>query len=619
MKREEKYSQAVVTIFSDYVTDEFNKAEDKSEENLKSIIKFSGEYLCDWYSIGYAYFFSPDIENDKITYLTISSKGKEKIELGTDDYVLSEEELKVWKGEQPFATLETHNVFGHEISTVIRCDIEIDGEIRHYFADVDVPYSQIYLNIAKSFIILGVLIIITLVGVYVAVFMLIRRKVSLPTKKISATMKEYTLDDKMSVVRLNENQCEEYKTISSSFNEMVDNIESYLQNIKSLTDEKLNRKAELNIASKIQYGFLPKKDFKSEGYSIHAMMLPAKEVGGDFYDYVDIGEDKVLLVCADVSDKGIVAALFMAVSIMTIRSFAKMNLLPSEILKRTNDTLSENNAGLLFATAFIGIYDKKTKVLTYSNAGHNSPYIISDEIIKLDGARGCLLGLFKDETFPIKEIQLKRGDIFFAYTDGVTEATNGKKFFGIKNLENALKEYHTAKAVDLVQYVYSKLEAFVGDSERHDDITMLTMTVQDEINMELLPEISEMEKIKEKILSIPFSKEKKLNLCLATEECFVNICTHAFNEKDKEEQKIKFTLTVSDKVKVELIDGGVKYNPLENTSPPNEDEIDDKIGGLGQFIAFNVVDDVHYKYENNKNILTLIVFLKENGYDDTTN
>ncbi|MBQ0099625.1 MAG: SpoIIE family protein phosphatase [Firmicutes bacterium] len=612
LRKEEKYSQAVVTIFSDYVTDEFNKAEDKSEEKLKSIINFTGKYLCDWYSIGYAYFFSPDIENNKITYLTISSKKGEDIELGTEDYVLSEGELKVWNGEQPFATLETNNIFGHEISTVIRCDIVLNGETRHYFADVDVPYSQVYSNIAKSFIILGVLILITLVGVYVAVFMLIRRKVSLPTKKISATMQEYMLDEKASAVRLNENQCEEYKTISTSYNNMIDNIEKYLQNIKSLTDEQLNRKAELNIASKIQYGFLPKKDFNGDGFFIHAMMLPAKEVGGDFYDYLELGNDKVLLVCADVSDKGIVAALFMAVTIMTIRSYAKMNLSPSEILKKTNDTLSENNAGLLFATAFVGIYDKKTKELAYSNAGHNSPYIISDEIIKLDGARGCLVGLFEGEGFTVDKVQLKCGDIFFAYTDGVTESTNSGKFFGLERLEKTLMEYHTAKALDIVQYVYSKLEDFSGDSERHDDITMLTMTVQDEISMELLPEITEMEKIKEKILELPLSKEKKLNLCLATEECFVNICTHAFTNLDKENQKIQFSLIITDKVKVELSDYGIPYNPFENLSIPNEDEVDDKIGGLGQFIAFNVIDDVHYKYENNKNILTLIIFSKEN-------
>ena len=202
------------------------------------------------------------------------------------------------------------------------------------------------------------------------------------------------------------------------------------------------------------------------------------------------------------------------------------------------------------------------------------------------------------------------GDTLLLYTDGVTEATDGEqKFYGEERLETVLGGFRESHAPDLVKYVNDSVKVFAGESEQHDDITMLALTVKDTADLALEVKLTEFEKIKSAILSVPIEREKQLELCLAAEECFVNIVSYAFEGRDAENEKIGFRLAVSDRILMRFEDGGIPFDPRENSDAPVDYDPDVQLGGLGRFIAFSVVDEILYENTNGKNILTMIKYL----------
>ena len=247
------------------------------------------------------------------------------------------------------------------------------------------------------------IVVYALIGVFILMtiimYFLIRGSVFLPAKRISDSMADFIKNGQKSDVRLDESGSDEFAMIASSFNKMADNIDNYMQNIKALSSEHERQEVELDIASKIQQGLLAPGEFHSGNCEVYGMMTPAKNVGGDFYDYLHLDNGRILLTIADVSGKGMAASMFMAVTLVLMRQYAKMNYSPAEILSSVNGILSEHNPNMLFTTAFIGLYDPKTQEMTYSNAGHNIPYIIRDFPEPLDGARNIVLGLYENEQY----------------------------------------------------------------------------------------------------------------------------------------------------------------------------------------------------------------------------
>lgn len=249
----------------------------------------------------------------------------------------------------------------------------------------------------------------------------------------------------------------------------------------SVAAEKERISAELNVATKIQADMLPRKfpPFPERmEFDIYATMTPAKEVGGDFYDFFFIDDDHLALVIADVSDKGVPAALFMVIAKTLIKNMASIvhNYSPAKILTEVNNQLCEGNDAYLFVTVWLGIIEISTGKLTTSNAGHEHPVIKRNngefqlDIYKHSPALATMEGIrFKEQ-----ETVLNPGDCIFVYTDGVTEATNSKQeLFGKERLVEALNKNNRAEAKELLENVKKDIDAFVDGSPQFDDITML--------------------------------------------------------------------------------------------------------------------------------------------------
>ena len=238
---------------------------------------------------------------------------------------------------------------------------------------------------------------------------------------------------------------------------------------------------ELNMATSIQAGALPSifpafPDRKE--FDIYASMTPAKEVGGDFYDFFMVDDNHLGMVIADVSDKGIPAALFMMSSKMIISSHAKMGKFPSEVLEAANNGLTANNMEDMFVTVWLGILDLEKGVLTAANAGHEYPIFMqagsSFEIVK--DKHGFVLGTMPDMFYMEYELRLKPGAKLFVYTDGVPEASNAEKeFYGLERTVETLNKYKDCSSKEILEHMKESVSEFVGDAPQFDDLTMMCL------------------------------------------------------------------------------------------------------------------------------------------------
>lgn len=614
--RSKNYSFAISGLYTDIAIHDADKKDVPFDVENNNIPELYGKYVCKWYDTDYAFMYKPNFEDGTVTYISFCEseevKDNKSVDLSgkTVKHTMSEKELEVWNnlGSYDFALIDLGKL---QLSSIISVQDEFGNKV---MAGVGYSSERIAAQVFKTLISVGILIACVILLIYFSVNLIVRRKVAKPIRVISQSMQEFITDGKRSKKNLDIGKTGEFVMIADAFNNMTEEIDSYIENIEKLTSEKAHQQAQLDIAGKIQKGFLQKEYLGAVNYDIRAIMKPARDIGGDLFDYMPLDSHRVLVVIADVSGKGITAAIFMAVTMMLIRQYAKLDLSPSEIMEKTNSTLSGNNAAFLFATAFVGIYDSRTKTITYSNAGHNLPYIVSsDKVKRVDAPAGTVLGYFENEKYTESKITLQTGDTFFLYTDGVTESVNtDKKFFGTERLEKTLEEFGSSDSDNVVSFVTEAVSAFSSGAEQFDDITVITLTAREGRELVLSPELSEFERIKTEILSLEIPKAQKMSLCLAAEEWFVNICMYAFEGMAKENEKIRFSLTLTDEIKMKFEHGGIPFNPIEESSVDIEEyDIDTAIGGLGNFIAFASVDEVKYEYIDNKNILTFIEKIKE--------
>ena len=235
---------------------------------------------------------------------------------------------------------------------------------------------------------------------------------------------------------------------------------------------------ELNMAAKIQSDMMPQTfpPFpEREEFDIYASMTPAKDVGGDFYDFFMIDDDHLCMVIADVSGKGVPASLFMMVSKIIIKNTAMLGLSVPEILFRTNMAICSNNKNDMFVTVWLGILEVSTGRLTAANAGHEYPIVEENGSFSLlKGKHGVVIGAMEMMKYREYEIQLQKGSKLFVYTDGLPEASDREdNMFGIERTVETLNKFPDAPPQKLVENMSAEVRAFVGDAEQFDDLTML--------------------------------------------------------------------------------------------------------------------------------------------------
>ena len=264
--------------------------------------------------------------------------------------------------------------------------------------------------------------------------------------------------------------------------QFADNVKELSKEIDRYNEENIELakatakvKTELDMAATIQGDSLIKDFPKSSYYEVYASMTPAKEVGGDFYDVFDIDDAHTVFVIADVSGKGMPAALFMMAAMTSIRNYSVSGCKPSEIITKVNEELVNRNIMDMFVTIWLGILDKNTGVLTTSNAGHEYPAVNTTGSFELfKDKHGFVAGGMSGVKYTDQEIHLSKGDIVFVYTDGVPEATNSKvEMYTDKRMLEALNKKSSASPEELLAIVKSSVDEFVGEAEQFDDLTML--------------------------------------------------------------------------------------------------------------------------------------------------
>ena len=278
---------------------------------------------------------------------------------------------------------------------------------------------------------------------------------------------------------------DEIEELSESFESMTEELKKYIQNLAAASAYKERIATELAVATQIQSSMLPcvfpAFPDKTE-FDIYATMTPAKEVGGDFYDFFAVDDNHLAVVMADVSGKGVPAALFMMTAKTRIKDSVMMGKTPAEAFTAANNALSENNDAFMFVTAFMGILELSTGILTCVNAGHNPPLLRRHtgwEWLKLKP--GCVLALMPEMEYTQEEVQLEPQDILFTYTDGVTEALdNDKALYGEERLIERLGSADAGNELKpLLEYISEDIRLYADGAEQADDITMLALKYTD--------------------------------------------------------------------------------------------------------------------------------------------
>lgn len=306
------------------------------------------------------------------------------------------------------------------------------------------------------------------------------RKVTKPLKLLAKATKEIGAGNLESEVpEINTN--DEVAEMGLSIKSMQQDLISYIENLKKTTAEKEQIESEIKIASQIQMSMLPQEipsPHSINNYGIQGYLHPAKEVGGDFYDFMITG-NKLYFAIGDVSGKGVPAALFMAKAITLFRAKAEKNLKVNKIAFEMNNDLSKYNENAMFVTFFIGELDYKHGTIEYCNAGHNPPYIhkgSSERLETMEMAHGLPLGLMPDKDYGMGKIPLTDASRLFMFTDGITEAENSKKeLFGDDRLKELLLRYPGENSEQLIKILLEEIHSFVGDAEQSDDITLLLL------------------------------------------------------------------------------------------------------------------------------------------------
>ena len=263
--------------------------------------------------------------------------------------------------------------------------------------------------------------------------------------------------------------------------EMEDDIQKAMIKIKESTAKEERITAELELARNIQESALPNvfPAFpEDKRFDIYASMTPAKEVGGDFYDFFKIDEDHLCMLIADVSGKGIPAALFMMICKSLIKNRAMQGGKPSEILSSVNDSIADENLNDMFVTVWLGILDIRSGEMIASNAGHEYPFITGEngEFMLYKEPHGVVIGVLSNMEYEDYELTIPKGGSFFAYTDGVAEAQDkNEEFYGLIRLNESLNKAVSDAPDKLIANVKNDVDEFESGVEQFDDITMLSI------------------------------------------------------------------------------------------------------------------------------------------------
>ena len=371
---------------------------------------------------------------------------------------------------------------------------------------------------------------------------------------------------------------------------------------------------DLNVATQIQADMLPgifPAFPERQEFDLYAGMIPAREVGGDFYDFFLVDNDHLALVIADVSGKGVPAALFMVIAKTLLKKAAQTGLSPKVVLEKVNTQLCENNQAEMFVTAWLGIYEVSTGKLTAANAGHEYPALRRGDgpFALVRDRHGFVLAGMEGSRYREYTLTLEPGDVLFLYTDGVTEATDrDNTLYGTDRMLEALNRSPGAGPRQLLETVKESIDRFVGEAPQFDDITMLAFQRKDPgagRSLQVAPVVDSIPQVCDFLESTlaeygaPPKAVAQVNI--AADEVFSNIARYSGAADAAVDCRVTENRAV-----IRFLDDGRPYDPTSQPEPDVSLSAEDReIGGLGIFMVRKTMDRVSYEYANGRNVLTI--------------
>ncbi len=417
---------------------------------------------------------------------------------------------------------------------------------------------------------------------------------------------------------------DEMRRLHDSFKAMQMSLTSHMEQLKTVNEAKGRIESELQIAHSIQMSMLP-KTFppypERNDIDIYGALTPAKEVGGDLYDFF-LRDEKLFFCIGDVSGKGVPASLVMAVSRTLFRNIAAHTTAPDRIVYALNNAISDGNESNMFVTFFVGVLDLPTGRLRFCNAGHESPLLIGDEGIGyLPCEPNLPVGIEADWKFVPQEVVIHPNTTIFLYTDGLTEAENisHEQFQEQRIIDAAQQADRHPK--ELLEQMTTAVHQFVGGAEQSDDLTMLAIqyTHEQDKNLILQRDLSlpnDVEQVprlaafvEEVCETVGFDMSTTMSLNLALEEAVVNVMDYAYPMGTVGEINVSANCNV-ERLKFTITDWGIPFDPTAKQEVDTTLSLEERpVGGLGIHLVRQIMDSINYERVNNKNVLTLRKYL----------
>lgn len=489
-----EYSEAILEIYRKNPMPEFETAQGEADyyaqygfiqdESYQEMFDILQDIKTNNREVQYLYLFTLDPESKSGVYILDADTSESACPMGTWDIIYPENYAVFEDPERGFPAYITRTEeFGWLCSAGAPVIAE-DGTVVAY-AMIEVSMNDVMSDRTDflrsiSLVMAGVTILLAILFI-----LLVNHSIVLPINRLAAAASSF-VDEKNAeekgpsgISQLNIHTGDEIEALYKAVKKMEIDIDQFIVHISKITAEKERIGAELNVATQIQADMLPRifPAFpEREEFDIYATMNPAKEVGGDFYDFFLIDEDHLAVVIADVSGKGVPAALFMVIAKTLIKNHAQNRETPGSVFTQTNAQLCEGNDAGLFVTAWMGVLEISTGQFVYVNAGHNPPLLkhAGGGYEWLKSRPGFVLAGMEGIRYRENSLQMEPGDCLYLYTDGVTEATNEKQeLFGEIRLQTVLNETPDLPVDRLLQKVKQSIDTFAGEAEQFDDITML--------------------------------------------------------------------------------------------------------------------------------------------------
>jgi len=576
---------------------------DPENETLYSLTRERVRSVCRNFSLEYLYLFTVDEEGVLHYIMTVASDDaadkmiNETRGLGAQVHAeLDEQEKAALRGEKSGYYI-LRNEFGQNIVWPTPY-YNARGEVCALIG------SEISLNMSNQLILKhfwrNYIWIVALIGcAFAALFLIINKKIIKPVLYIAEYMKGFDPAQGYSGPEFSSH--DEIQVIAESFETMSDTIRSHIRHIETMTALQEQEKAQMDIARRIQYGMVP-ADFSEPGDYLEAsaLMQPAKEVGGDFYDCFSLKDGRYCALIGDVSGKGVAGALFMAQVKTMLRDRLKQGNSPAEALNLINDELCSSNPEGLFVTVFICVLDPVCGEISFANAGHNPPLLLKKSGPSyMEPDPGIALGLFENAGIENSSLMLSAGEGIVLYTDGITEAVSpDKAFFGKERLLEAVRG---AGNKGICTAVKNAACAFAKGAKQFDDMTVVSLIYTGQRGEIALPlNLDAFQLVKKTILSQSQNGTDTKKTLLACDEALTNIVNYSGASElwfsyEKQENAYKAVFR----------DNGVPFNPLDRPLPDNPDFSTLDLGGMGIGLIRRIAPDSDWQRKDGYNILTL--------------